>query len=155
MDELNRIRDECYKLVTARSGLSAAAAAVPVPGVDIAADLGLLAELIPTINRKFGLTPEQLDELSPEVRQRLAVVITSVGSTLIGSYVTKESVVILLRKVGVRIASKSVTKYIPFVGTAISASVSFGAMKWMGNSHVADCYEVMKRVIEADAANAA
>lgn len=101
--ELDRVRDECYKLVTTRAGLSAAAAAVPVPGVDIAADLGLLAELVPAINKKFGLTPEQLDELSPETRQKFAVIITSVGSSLIGRYVTKEAVVVLLKKVGVRV----------------------------------------------------
>lgn len=39
-------------------------------------------------------------------------------------------------------------KYIPFVGSAASATVSFGAMKWMGNSHVTDCYEVIKRLID-------
>lgn len=151
MKELDRVRDECYSLVTKRAGISAAAAVVPVPGVDVAADIGLLVELIPAINRKFGLTPEQIDSLSPEIKQKLTVIITSVGSTLIGNYVTKESVIILLKKVGVRIASSSVAKYIPFVGSAISATVSFGAMKWMGNSHVTDCYEVMKRVIEGDA----
>lgn len=152
LKELDRVRDECYSLVTTRAGLSAAAAVVPVPGVDIAADLGLLVELIPAINRKFGLTPDQIDSLSPEIKQKLAVIITSVGSSLIGSYVTKESVIVLLKKVGVRIASSSVAKYIPFVGSAISATVSFGAMKWMGNSHVTDCYDVMKRIIEEEAA---
>lgn len=152
LEELDRIRDECHAMVTSRSGLSAAAAAIPLPGVDIAADLGLLSELIPAINRKFGLTPEQIDDLSPELKQRLAVIITSVGSTLIGSYVTRETVVILLKKVGVRVASKSVTKYIPFVGSAISATVSFAAMKWMGNSHITDCYDVMKRIIQEEPA---
>ena len=151
MKELDRVRDECYSLVTKRAGISAAAAVVPVPGVDVAADIGLLVELIPAINRKFGLTPDQIDSLSPEIKQKLTVIITSVGSTLIGNYVTKESVIVLLKKVGVRIASSSVAKYIPFVGSAISATVSFGAMKWMGNSHVTDCYDVMKRVIEGDA----
>lgn len=151
MKELDRVRDECYSLVTKRAGISAAAAVVPVPGVDVAADIGLLVELIPAINRKFGLTPDQIDSLSPEIKQKLTVIITSVGSTLIGNYVTKESVIVLLKKVGVRVASSSVAKYIPFVGSAISATVSFGAMKWMGNSHVTDCYDVMKRVIEGDA----
>lgn len=150
MKELDRIRDECYGLVTTRAGLSAAAAVVPVPGVDVAADLGLLVELTTTINRKFGLTPEQIEQLSPEIRQKLAVIITSIGSNLIGAYVTKESVMLLLKKVGVRVATASVAKYVPVVGSAISATVSFGAMKWMGNSHVTDCYDAVRRIIQPD-----
>lgn len=142
------MRDECYKLVTTRSGMSAAAAAVPVPGVDLATDIGLLVELIPKINRKFGLTPEQIDDLSPESKQRIAVIATSIGSELIGKVVSRPVIISLLKKVGVRVASKSVTKFIPIVGTAISASVSFGVMKWLGNSHVNDCYDVLKHLIE-------
>lgn len=155
IEDLDRVRDECYKLVTTRSGMSAAAAAVPIPGVDLATDIGLLADLIPTINRKFGLTPEQMQNLSPELKQKIAVIATSVGSELIGKVVSKPVILALLKKVGIRVGTKSVTKFIPIVGTAFSAWVSFGAMKWMGNSHVKDCYDVMKQVIESETEKAA
>lgn len=63
LKELERIRDECKSMVTTRAGLSAGAAIVPVPGADIGADVMLLLEMIPMINRKFGLAPEQIDHL--------------------------------------------------------------------------------------------
>lgn len=155
IEDLDRVRDECYKLVTTRSSMSAAAAAVPLPGVDLATDLGLLVELIPAINRKFGLTPEQIETLSPELKQKIAVIATSVGSELIGKVISRPVIVALLKKVGIRMGSKSVAKFIPIVGSAFSASISFGAMKWMGNSHVNDCYDVMRQVIQAEAQVAA
>ena len=39
--ELNRLRDECRRMVTQRSMMSAGAAVVPVPGADLVADVGL------------------------------------------------------------------------------------------------------------------
>jgi hypothetical protein len=63
--------------------------------------------------------------------------------------ITKELIVQVLRKVGVRVATKSVAKYIPILGSALAATVSFGAMKIVGNSHVDDCYDVAKKAILA------
>jgi hypothetical protein len=54
----------------------------------------------------------------------------------------------LLKKIGVRVAAKQVTKFIPFVGQAVSAGISFGAMKYLGNSHIDECYAVCKQVID-------
>ncbi|MDF2792121.1 MAG: hypothetical protein K0S80_5223, partial [Neobacillus sp.] len=54
-----------------------------------------------------------------------------------------------LKKVGAKIAVKQVAKYVPFVGQAVSAGISFGAMKYLGNSHIDECYEVCRRIIEA------
>lgn len=53
----------------------------------------------------------------------------------------------VLKRVGIRLATKSVAKFIPILGQALAASISFGAMKMVGNSHVDDCYEVAKKAI--------
>ena len=37
--ELDRIRDECKSMVTKRSAVSAGAAAIPIPGLDIGTDV--------------------------------------------------------------------------------------------------------------------
>ena len=149
IEELNALRDECKSMVTTRAGLSAGAAIVPIPGADIGADVTLLLEMIPTINRKFGLTPEQIDELDPQIKKIILVAITSIGSELIGKMVTKQLILQVLKRVGIRVATKSVAKFIPIVGQALAASISFGAMKMVGNSHVDDCYEVAKKVVLA------
>ena len=53
------------KLLNKRAMVAAAASAMPVPGLDWAVDAALLSRLIPEINKEFGLTPSQLDQLDP------------------------------------------------------------------------------------------
>jgi len=147
--ELEEIKEQCMKMVNKRSAASAAAAVVPLPGVDVGADVVIMMELLPAINRKFGLSPEQLDQLDSDTKGRITVIISSVGSELIGKLITKEIVVKLLKKIGVKVTTKQVSKFIPFVGQALAAGISFGAMKHLGKSHIDDCYEVCKRAIES------
>ncbi|WFR64022.1 hypothetical protein P9222_07380 [Paenibacillus amylolyticus] len=74
--------------------------------------------------------------------------VMSIGSKVIGRMVTKELVVQVLQRVGVRVATKSVAKFVPFAGQGLAAALSFTAMRYVGNKHVDDCYEVVKRMIE-------
>lgn len=146
--ELEQVRKSCKSMINKRATASAAAAVVPLPGIDLGADVTIMMELLPAINRKFGLSPEQIDELDGEIKAKILVIISSLGSKLVGKLITKELVVAMLKKVGVRVAVKQVSKFIPFVGQAVSAGISFGAMKYLGNSHIDECYEVCKRIIE-------
>lgn len=150
LKELDRIRDESKSMVNKRATASAAAAVIPLPGADIGADIAIMMELLPAINKKFGLSPEQIDQLDSAMKAQTLVVITSIGSQLVGKYITKQTVVFLLKKVGSRIATKQVVKYVPFVGSAVAAGISFGAMKYLGNSHIDECYEVCKRIIQME-----
>ena len=65
--ELDQARQRCQKLVSRRALVSAAAAVVPIPGVDVRTDVAILLQLIPGINAEFGLSPGQLHELNPEL----------------------------------------------------------------------------------------
>ena len=56
------------KLLNKRAMVAAAASAVPVPGLDWMVDAAMLSKLIPEINKEFGLTPQQLDQLEPKKR---------------------------------------------------------------------------------------
>lgn len=145
--ELDQLRDECKSMVTARSSLSAGAAVVPVPGVDIGADIALLVEMIPAINKKFGLSQEQIEQLNPQVRNLIFVAATGVGNEMIGKVITQQLIAQVLKKIGIRIATKSIIKYIPILGSAVAATISFGAMKLIGKSHVDDCYAVVKKIL--------
>jgi uncharacterized protein (DUF697 family) len=146
--ELNEIRESCKSIVNKRASASAVAAVVPLPGADVGVDVAIMMELLPAINRRFGLSPEQIDQLDSEIKGKILIIITSLGSKLVGKVISKEIIMLLLKKVGKRIAVKQVTKFIPLVGQAVSAGISFGAMKYLGNSHIDECYEVCKRVIE-------
>ena len=54
----------------------------------------------------------------------------------------------ILRRVGKRVAAASVAKYVPVLGSAIAASIGFGAMKLAGDAHVEDCYRTARALLE-------
>lgn len=124
LTELEIIRDECKSMVMARAGLSAGAAIVPIPGADVCADVGLLLDMIPRINRKFGLSPEQIDKLDIQVKIMILAAINRIGSEMVGKLITKQLILQVLKRMGIRVTTKAVTKYIPVLGSTVSASIS-------------------------------
>jgi len=147
LDELDRVRASCRAMVRRRAATSGGMSLIPIPGVDIAGDVGLLLQLIPAINRKFGLTPEQIEELDPRHKVLIYAMLKKVGSDLAGRAVTKQLVVAALKKESARMAAKQVLKYIPFAGQAAAAALSVAAMMYLGNSHVEACYEIARGAI--------
>lgn len=148
MAELEKVRTEARAMVTKRSLMSAGAAVVPVPGADLIVDVGLLTSLLPQISAKFELDHEQVEKLEPRLAQQVFVLASSMGNTVIGRLVTRQLVKQVLRRVAARMAVSSVSKYVPFIGSAVAATVSFGAMKLVGNAHIEDCYKTAKALIE-------
>ena len=145
--ELDRVRAECRKLVTKRSLMAAGAAVVPIPGVDIVADISLMTTMLPEISKRFGLNHEQVEKLEPHVAQKVFVMASTMGNNVIGRTVTKRLATALLRRVGKRVATASVAKYVPIVGSALAAAIGFGAMKMVGKSHIDDCYRTAKSLL--------
>lgn len=147
LTDLDQIRDECRAMVRKRAALSAGATLIPLPGIDIGTDISLLVELIPAINEKFGLSAKQIDGLDPQMQKLILVAVTSIGSELIGRIVTKQIILQVLQKIGLRVATKSVVRFVPLLGQALSAGLSFGAMRMLGNAHIDDCYEVARSAL--------
>jgi uncharacterized protein (DUF697 family) len=147
-EELDRVRAACKSMVRRRAATSGGMALVPIPGLDIAGDVAMLMELIPAINRKFGLTPEQIDQLDAHRRVLVYATLKKVGADLVGRAITKKLALAALKKVGARLATKQVLKYVPFAGQAAAVALSVTAMIYLGNSHIDDCYAVAKGGIE-------
>jgi hypothetical protein len=147
-DELDRIRASCRAMVKRRAATSGGMSLIPIPGVDVAGDVGLLLQLIPAINQKFGLTPGQIEELDPRHKVLVYAMLKKVGGDLVGRAVTRTLVVAALKKVGVQLSAKQVLKYVPFAGQAAAVALSVTAMMYLGNSHVEACYEVAKGAIK-------
>lgn len=148
LTELEKIRASCKTMVRRRAATSGGMSLIPIPGVDIAGDVGLLLQLIPAINQKFGLTPEQIDELDPRHKVLIYAMLKKVGSDLAGRAITRQLAVAALRKVGVRLATKQVLKYVPFAGQAAAVALSVTAMMYLGNSHIDACYEIARGAIK-------
>lgn len=148
LDELDRIRASCKAMVRRRAATSGGMSLIPIPGLDIAGDVGLLLQMIPAINQKFGLTPEQIEELDPRHKVLIYAMLKKVGSDLAGRAITRQLAVTALKKVSSRLATKQVLKYIPFAGQAAAVALSVTAMLYLGNSHIDACYEIAKGAIK-------
>jgi hypothetical protein len=132
-------------MVGARALASAGAVLVPLPGVDLAADVALLTQMIPAINREFGLTPEQIERLSPRAKALVYKAIVAFGGAMVGRLITRDLVLQALASVGMRITTKTAARLVPIAGQAVSAGLSYTAMRFVGETHIRDC----RRVIEA------
>ncbi|WP_096697146.1 hypothetical protein [Polaromonas sp. AER18D-145] len=133
------------KLLNKRAMVAAAASAVPVPGLDWAVDAAMLSRLIPEINREFGLTPQQLEQLDPTKRDQVQKAVTLVGSVLIGKFIRRDLVLKAATKIGMRLTTKQLAKYVPFAGQIVAATVGYAAIRYLGEEHMKDCIRVARQ----------
>ena len=133
------------KLLNRRAMVAGVASAVPVPGLDWAVDAAMLSRLIPEINKEFGLTPQQLDQLDPKKRDQVQKAVTVVGSILIGKLVSRELVIKAATKIGMRLTTKQLAKYVPFAGQIVAATVGYAAIRYLGEEHMKDCIRVAQQ----------
>ena len=133
------------KLLNKRALVAAVASAVPVPGLDWAVDAALLSKLIPEINREFGLTPAQLDQLDPKKREQVEKAAALVGSMLIGKFISRDLVIKAVTKMGVRLTAGQLAKYVPLAGQIVAATVGYAAIRYFGEEHMKDCIRVAKQ----------
>ena len=133
------------KMLHKRALLAGAVSAVPIPGLDWAVDAAMLSKLIPEINKEFGLSPEQLDKLNPKKREQVQKAVTLVGSVLIGKLISKDLVIKAATKIGMRLTTKQLVKYVPFAGQIVAATVGYAAIRYLGEEHMKDCIRVARQ----------
>ena len=143
-DRIEAVARQCRRLVTKRALVGAGVALIPVPGVDWVTDMGILLKLIPDINRAFGLTEAQIERLAPDRRVAVYKAISAGGSLLIGRIVTRELVMAMVRLVGGRLTAQQAAKLVPIAGQAISAALTFSALKYVCEQHIRQCMAVSR-----------
>lgn len=145
--EIESVCLKCRRMVLRRAAISAGVSAVPIPGVDLAADLGLLLGLIEEINVEFGLTPEQIARLQPDTRVIVYEMLVGMGSLLIGKLVTRELVARLLKRSGMKSMFKHAARIVPVAGQIASAAIGFAAFRAIGNQHIDACAELATEML--------
>ena len=138
---------QCRRMVNKRALMAAGVAVVPIPGVDWITDVAVLLKLIPEINRAFGLTPEQVERLAPDRRVVVYKAISAGSGMLVGRIVTRELITKLLGMVGVRLTTQQAAKYAPIAGQAVSAALTFSALKYVCEQHIQQCAAVARQLI--------
>jgi uncharacterized protein (DUF697 family) len=144
--QIDAVANHCRRLVTRRALVGAGVAMVPIPGIDWVTDVAILVKLIPEINRAFGLTPEQVERLAPDRRVVVYKAISAGGSMLVGRLITREVVMHTLRLVGVRLTTQQAAKFVPVAGQAVSALLTFSALKYVCEQHIRQCMDVSRQL---------
>lgn len=140
---LDAKREACCRNAIYAAGVSAGFNMVPLPGVGIIADLGIVFTAMKIIRSDFGLTEARLDRfvnLMPGVGPMINTVITMAS---------QEGVMLLLKQFGGRVAVAEIAKYVPFVGTVIAGSVSFLAIRYVLHAYIDDCYKIADEMLKS------
>lgn len=144
--ELDEIREECEALVRKRALVSAGAAVIPVPFLDMVVDARILMKLLPEINERFGLTPERIEGLAPANRRRAWQVIRSRGSRLIGIVLTRQVIRKSFMNFAGRFVAMQIAKFVPLGGQLVAAGLGYFVMRKMAYNHIDDCYAVARAI---------
>ena len=126
--------------------MAAGVAVIPVPGLDWLTDIGVLMRLLPQINEAFGLSPAQIERLAPERRLVVYKVLSASGGLVVGKLVTRELVLRLLKIVGVRLTTQQAAKFVPLAGQAVSAALTYSALRYVCEQHIRQCAEVARQL---------
>lgn len=145
-EQIAAVASECRKLVSRRALLAAGVSVVPVPGLDWASSIGVMVKVLPEINRKFGLSPEQVERLAPDRKLVVFKAITAGGTMVVGRIVTRELVVSMLRKVGVKLSAQQAAKYVPIAGQGLSAALTYGALRYVCHQHIDQCIAICEQL---------
>jgi len=130
------------QLLGRKALMAAAASAIPLPGLDWVTDAALLSRLVPQISAQFGLSMTQLKHLDPQKRERVQKAATAIGALLIGKLMTREVLIVLARRAGLRLTTQQLTKYVPLAGQLVSAALGYAALRSLGELHIRDCVRV-------------
>ena len=150
---------------------SAAAAMIPVPGLDIAVDITSMIAFARSCLTQFGLTEEALQAASEHIayhamKKSGSLAAKQAGKKLLQKAVVKECVdkaiaiakrkvykflekagiMAIVKKFAAQKGGASVAKYIPFVGSAVAGGLAFYCTQSALNEILDEMYETAKEI---------
>ncbi len=146
--EIDATRERCRRMVRRRAAISAGVSAVPIPGVDVVSDLSMFKKLVDDVNEAFGLSPAQIDKMQPNHKLIAYKVAVGVGGVMVGKLVTRELLTQLFKRVGLKMMTKSVARFVPIAGQMAAAAIGFTMFRKLGYEHVEACARVASELIE-------
>lgn len=123
-----------YALAGAANGIN------PVPGADVLLDMGILMKMAGEIREIFGVNSENDLDKAMKIAGPLAKEVMQ--------YLSRETIVTFLKDAAKRYAVGKAVKYIPFLGQAIAAGISYFVMESFGTYYVGRCYELAKAILD-------
>ncbi|UBH09386.1 DUF697 domain-containing protein [Macrococcus armenti] len=139
-------RKRAESMLHNKSLMSSAAAVVPIPGLDVTADLKLMTDIIENINKEYGLSHKQVSGYTDDIKQKIVFSAAKSGSDFIGKKVTKGFVAVVFKMMLRREALKQ-SKWVPVIGQAVSGTISYYMMKKLGEKHIEKCERVARELM--------
>jgi len=146
IEDINDVRERCRRLVRKKAVMAAGVSALPIPGLDVVSDLSMFAKLVDEVNTSFGLTPEQIDRLQPSHKLIAYKAAVGIGGMLVGKIVSRELLLGVFKRMGMRSAAKSATKFVPIAGSIAAAGIGFAVFRHLGYKHVEACANVAREL---------
>jgi small GTP-binding protein len=148
-DFLEQKKKVCNELVRNYAALAAANGLNPLPGADITVDIGIMLKLFSHIKTSFGLTDDVLKS-----KEMILPTVAHMAKNVL-EFATREGIVMLMKRYVSKVGAKTISKYIPFVGQAIAASLGFAVTYQAGKSYLSDCINIAELVLERELARQA
>jgi small GTP-binding protein len=147
-ETLRQKRQAAEKIVGIHAGLAAANSLNPVPGLDVGVDLGLLTTMARYVISTYGFSPAQVEALKTQANMRAAVVkgVHEIADRF-APYLTERFLLMSLRKMGMDVLVANSSKWVPFVGTLISAGLGYKLTYAFGEKLISECEAAAKEVI--------
>ncbi|XP_051980561.1 interferon-inducible GTPase 5-like [Xyrauchen texanus] len=155
MEIIERKKKSLEKNISRVALLSAGAAAVPVPGLSVAVDVGLLVNETQKYKTAFGLDDESLQKISERSGKSIEF-LTSVMKSVVCEGITAGSIILLLKQSSLYAAEEAVEEvlnFIPIIGSAVAAGLSFVAVSYMLKKILNEIAEDAKNVLLASQNN--
>ena len=140
---LHNKRVACESHVAKAAWASAANGLNPVPGADIAVDITVLYKLFKEIRDDYGLSDTSLGRM----KESSIPVVGRLANNVV-KYAAQEGIMILLKQYAGRQTVKAVSKYIPYVGQAISAGLGYAITSNVGESYLDDCHKLAEEELK-------
>jgi uncharacterized protein (DUF697 family) len=150
---LDQVKADCRALVKKRAYVSAGAAVVPVPFLDVVVDAGILSQLLPEISAAFGLAPERLPAFDTETRTVHWNAMRERGLEFAGLVATRGVVRKSIQGLGGKILTTQVAKFIPLGGQLVAASMGYFVLRKVSFDHIDECYRTAKQIQDQQKGN--
>lgn len=118
----------------------------PIPGVNIAVDVGMIAKMFFRFRDIFGID-DNVKAILSVLGTTNAIKAIPIAERIF-QFASEEGIKFLLKQFGSRELKKTVIQYIPIIGWVISAEMGYNLIKEIGTLYMNDCYEVAKAELE-------
>ncbi len=148
-ESLKKKRAVALELMPIYAGLAAANGLNPIPGVDIAADITLLVKMGGAIAQIYGLTSNQFEYIKRLLGSNAIPGLLAKLAQFAAKYLAREGIVLLLKSIATRTATKQVAKWVPFVGPLVSAGIAWKSTFMLGEQMVDEAEALAREILEA------